>query len=144
MNDRDLKIHLFFCTNACDQARLAERCAGLKVATLQMIGLPCSGKVNLPYLVKAFETGADAVLIVTCRQDECRNLEGALRAQRRGDAVDSLLGEIGLRPGRVAVVPAGDDLDEVCTQLKALCVRIGQDGRPAQVAPSPRTSKSAS
>jgi coenzyme F420-reducing hydrogenase delta subunit len=134
MSNHDLKICLFYCSNSSDGTRLTECCSKVGVGTLKTIGLPCSGKVNLPYLVKAFETGADAVLIVTCRQDECRSLEGNLRARRRADAVDSLLKEIGLGTGRIMVVPAADDVDEVCTKLEALCSWIGQDTGAVQIA----------
>jgi len=130
MSHRDLKVYLFYCSNSSDGTRLTECCSKVGVGTLRTIGLPCSGKVNLPYLVKAFETGADAVVLVTCRQEECRSLEGNLRARRRADAVDSLLEEIGLGKGRIVVVPAADNVDEVCSQLEALCSRMAQDGRP--------------
>ena len=127
MSNHDLKICLFYCSNSSDGTRLTECCSKVGVGMLKMIGLPCSGKVNLPYLLKAFETGADAVVLVTCRQEECRSLEGNLRAQRRGNAVDSLLEEIGLGTGRIVVVPAADNVEEVCNQLKALCAKIGRD-----------------
>ena len=48
---------------------------------LKTISLPCSGKVDIPYLLKAFETGADGVAIVTCQKNECRHFEGNLRAR---------------------------------------------------------------
>ena len=134
MSNHDLKICLFYCSNSSDGTRLTECCSKVGVGTLKTIGLPCSGKVNLPYLLKAFETGADAVVLVTCRQEECRSLEGNLRARRRADAVDSLLDEIGLGTGRIVVVPAADNVEEVCSQLEALCSRIGQDSRPRQIA----------
>jgi coenzyme F420-reducing hydrogenase delta subunit len=133
MSNNDLKICLFYCSNSSDGTRLMECCSEVGVGTLKMIGLPCSGKVNLPYLLKAFETGADAVVVVTCRREDCRNLEGNLRAQRRADAVDSLLAEIDLGIGRIVVVPAGDNIEEVRNRLKALCLRIARDSRPLHV-----------
>ena len=134
MSNCDLKICLFYCSNGCDGTQITECCSKVGVRTLKTIGLPCSGKVNLPYLVKAFETGADAVVLVTCRQEECRSLEGNLRARRRADAVDLLLDEVGLGTGRIVVVPAADNVDEVCSQLEALCSRIGQESRARHIA----------
>ncbi|MEJ2649946.1 MAG: hydrogenase iron-sulfur subunit, partial [Sedimentisphaerales bacterium] len=69
-----------------------------------LISLPCSGKVDIPYMVKAFETGADGVLVITCPQGECHNLEGNLRAQKRALAVNTLLDEIGLGQGRIKLI----------------------------------------
>jgi coenzyme F420-reducing hydrogenase delta subunit len=149
MSNRDLKICLFYCSNCCDQDRLSECCAKVGIPATQMIGLPCSGKVNLPYLVKAFEKGADGVLIVTCRRDECKNLEGNLRSEKRSQAVDSLLGEIGMGQGRVATAATGDNLEEICTQLEALCGRLRQSQPSAKAPAQPgsegrRPSKAAS
>jgi coenzyme F420-reducing hydrogenase delta subunit len=39
-----------------------------------------------------------------CERDECRHLEGNMRAEKRAEAVESLLQEIGLGAGRVAVI----------------------------------------
>jgi coenzyme F420-reducing hydrogenase delta subunit len=124
MSTPDLRISLFYCANSCDQARLSGCFAKAGITPSAVIGLPCSGKVNLPYLIKAFEKGADGVLIVTCRRDECRNLEGNLRSEKRSEAVDLLLAEIGMGQGRVATAAVGDNLDEIRTQLEALCGRI--------------------
>jgi coenzyme F420-reducing hydrogenase delta subunit len=59
--------------------------------------------VTLPYLLKAFEKGADGVMVLTCGPNECRQLEGNLRASKRAAAVDGILEEIGLGAGRIVV-----------------------------------------
>ncbi len=69
-----------------------------------MISLPCSGKVDIPYMIKAFETGANGVLVITCPEGKCHNLEGNLRAKKRVQAVDSLLEEMGMGKGRIGVI----------------------------------------
>jgi F420-non-reducing hydrogenase iron-sulfur subunit len=55
-------------------------------------------------MVKAFETGADGVLVITCPLGECHNLEGNLRAKKRALAVKTLLDEIGLGQGRIKLI----------------------------------------
>jgi len=67
------------------------------------ISLPCSGKVDILYLIKAVETGADGVVVLTCEMGECHHLEGNKRAKKRAQAVDSLLDEIGVGRGRIVV-----------------------------------------
>jgi len=67
------------------------------------IGLPCSGKVDILYLIKAFETGVEGVVVLTCQTGECHHLEGNKRAKKRAQAVDSLLDEIGVGSGRIVV-----------------------------------------
>jgi F420-non-reducing hydrogenase iron-sulfur subunit len=104
MNNRAIRTYIFYCSNSIDQNELERGCDGLEGITVKTISLPCSGKVDIPYLVKAFETGADGVVIVTCKENECRHLEGNLRAHKRAEAVESLLEEIGMSKGRMAVI----------------------------------------
>jgi len=120
-----LKMHLFYCCTCLDREEI-DRCRkSLQGDVVCVIGLPCSGKIDVPYLIKAFETGADGVIIVTCESNECRNLEGNLRAQKRADAMDELLEEIGLGRGRVAVVHktvAG--MGKIVEEIGAFCTTI--------------------
>jgi F420-non-reducing hydrogenase iron-sulfur subunit len=104
MNIRALKTYVFYCSNNIDKDQLVKCCRGIEDNTVKTISLPCSGKVDVFYLIKAFETGADGVVIITCRKDECRHLEGSMRAQKRAAAVESLLEEIGIGAGRMAVI----------------------------------------
>jgi coenzyme F420-reducing hydrogenase delta subunit len=109
MNNRALKTYVFYCTNSIDESRLIKDCGSLDGITVKHIALPCSGKIDIPYLVKAFETGADGAVIVTCRLNECQHLEGNLRAKKRAQAVESLLEEIGMGKGRLAVIESKED-----------------------------------
>ena len=104
MNDRTLKMYVFYCSNGIEPEQMAGGLGKLDGVTVKTISLPCSGKIDVPYLVKAFETGADGAVIVTCKQNECQHLEGNLRANKRAEAVESLLEEIGMGKGRMAVV----------------------------------------
>jgi len=125
MSSRTLKIYVFYCSNSLTQEELTT-CAGeFQGYELRTISLPCSGKVNIPYLVKAFEAGADGVALVTCRQDECRHLEGNLRASKRAQAVDSLLEEIGLGRGRITVIRMKDGgLRQIIEELEQFCKAV--------------------
>jgi coenzyme F420-reducing hydrogenase delta subunit len=109
MNNRALKTYVFYCTNSIDEGLLTKDCGSLDGITVKHIGLPCSGKIDVPYLIKAFETGADGAVIVTCKQNECQHLEGNLRAKKRAEAVESLLEEIGMGKGRLAVIESKED-----------------------------------
>lgn len=108
-----MNIHIFYCANCLDSNALRQALGkednGDNKDTIQTVSLPCSGKVNLLYLLKAFEKGADSVLLVTCPQDECKFLEGNLRANKRAQAVDGMLEEIGLGKGRMKVIQKSKD-----------------------------------
>jgi coenzyme F420-reducing hydrogenase delta subunit len=124
-SNRPLKTCVFYCSNNLDAARLADLCQEAGGDTLKTIGLPCSGKVDVPYLIKALETGADGVVIVACKKQECRHFEGSLRAHKRAEAVESLLGEIGLEAGRMTVIEcAPGAAGQVCDDIKLFIQRV--------------------
>jgi coenzyme F420-reducing hydrogenase delta subunit len=119
MNKHSLKIYVFYCSKGLEQYQLVGVCSGLDGITIKTIGLPCSGKIDILYLVKAFETGADGVVIVACKQNECRHLEGSLWAQKRAEAVESLLEEIGMGKGRMAVIELKKDgVEQAISEIK--------------------------
>jgi coenzyme F420-reducing hydrogenase delta subunit len=134
-SNRRLKICAFYCSNNLDAARLADFGEEVGGATVKTIGLPCSGKVDVPYLLKALETGADGVVIVACKKKECRHFEGSLRAHKRAEAVESLLEEIGLGVGRMAVIEcAQDGAGQVCGEITQFIEQIRslpQGGTPS-------------
>jgi coenzyme F420-reducing hydrogenase delta subunit len=100
----DTMIHLFYCANSMTEGELQDLQARLGADGLQTLGLPCSGKMTVPYLLKAFEKGADGVVVCSCPETECKQLEGNLRASKRAQAVEELIDEIGLGKGRVVMV----------------------------------------
>ncbi len=133
MGNRALKIYLFYCSNSLDAKELSQCRDELKDHQLKVISLPCSGKVDVPYLVKAFETGADGIVIVTCELGKCRHLEGNMRAEKRAEAVDSLLEEIGAGTGRITTIHVKEGrIDQTVGEIKKFCTRINQ----AKLAPA--------
>ena len=87
MNQRALKTYVFYCSNNLAADPFAGLGHGREGDTIKTISLPCSGKVDVPYLIKAFETGADGVAIVTCPKNECRRATGRRPGPRRNQAV---------------------------------------------------------
>ena len=124
MNNQSLKVYLFYCSSSFGMAepvlRYSEYEDGLKA-----IPLPCSGKMDILYLTKAFETGADGVAIITCKQGECRYLEGDLRARKRAEAVDALLEETGLGKGRIVIIQMKDGgIEQVFREVEDFLAKI--------------------
>ena len=119
-----MKIYLFCCSSSFDPDELLQKCSE-QGDELKVIPLPCSGKVDILYLTKSFETGADGVAVVTCRHGECRYLEGNLRAWKRVEAVDALLEEIGLGKGRIVAIQMNDGgIEQVVREIEDFRVRI--------------------
>jgi F420-non-reducing hydrogenase iron-sulfur subunit len=124
MNNRDIKIYVFWCSNSLDKEQVVSVCSQADGVTVKAISLPCSGKVDVPYLMKAFETGADGAVIVTCKKNQCQNNEGNLRAQKRAEAVESLLEEIGIGGGRMAVIELKDDAKQTLGEINNFFSKI--------------------
>ena len=69
--------------------------------TIRLIKMPCTGKVEVLYLLKAFEEGADGVFVAGCPVGECHYLEGNIRTKRKVDFTRKILDEIGVCGNRV-------------------------------------------
>jgi coenzyme F420-reducing hydrogenase delta subunit/Pyruvate/2-oxoacid:ferredoxin oxidoreductase delta subunit len=63
--------------------------------------MPCSGKIDIDYLLKAFAAGADGVLVLACHQDNCKSQQGTEHAQWRVERAQALLAEAGVDPRRL-------------------------------------------
>ena len=58
--------------------------------------VPCAGRLQPEHVLKAFESGADVVCAVACREDNCHYLEGSGRCARRVEYLRGILDEVGL------------------------------------------------
>jgi len=50
---------------------------------VRVVRVMCSGRVDPTFVLKAFESGADGVLICGCHPGECHYAEGNYKAARR-------------------------------------------------------------
>jgi coenzyme F420-reducing hydrogenase delta subunit len=119
------KLHIFYCSNCLDETEFAGIAREEEGVEYTVISLPCSGKADLLYLLKAFETGADGLALITCPKNECRHLEGNLRAPKRAEEVNRLLEETGMGRDRVAVLAVnGKEIEEIVAKLAAFREKI--------------------
>lgn len=58
--------------------------------------LPCTGRVNEVMLMQTLQDGVSAVMVIGCRRDNCKQLDGNLRAQKRVARVAKLLADAGI------------------------------------------------
>jgi len=70
-------------------------------AEINIAQLPCSGRTDVLYMVKALENGADMAMVVGCLEGQCQFLEGNLRAKKRVRYANRLLEEVGLGNERI-------------------------------------------
>ena len=65
--------------------------------------MPCTGRVDILHLLKAFEAGWDTVFVSGCHEGDCHYLAGNLRARARVGRVAAVLDKIGMGGERVAM-----------------------------------------
>ncbi|UCB48044.1 MAG: hydrogenase iron-sulfur subunit, partial [Deltaproteobacteria bacterium] len=92
----------FCCENsASDAARMASL-TGLPLPKgLQLVRVPCAGRVDLQYLLKAFESGADGVMIIGCHDESCHSVRGNRVAKKRIEIMGEALRDEGLEKERL-------------------------------------------
>ena len=96
------QIITFCCQNSAHEAGQMARLFGSTLPEgLQMIKVPCAGKVDVDYILTAFEAGADGVLVLACHKDNCKSQQGNTFAEWRVGHAGRMLEEIGLEKERV-------------------------------------------
>lgn len=70
-------------------------------ANVRIIRLPCTGRIDFNLIIKAFETGADAVLISGCHPGDCHYTAGNYHARRRWMLFRQLLDTLGIDTNRI-------------------------------------------
>lgn len=69
--------------------------------SIKIIRVMCSGRVDPVFILRAFENGADGVLVCGCHINDCHYLSGNLKAEKRVEKTKQLLKTIGLNPDRL-------------------------------------------
>ena len=70
-------------------------------SSVRAVRLPCTGRIDPLVIVKAFEQGADGVLVSGCHPGDCHYVQGNYVARRRFTAFRALVEFLGLDPRRL-------------------------------------------
>ena len=105
MSETKLVILCCHYTNEAGQEDVADIPAKVEIKRF-----PCSGRIEVVDILRAFEEDADAVLVAGCEKGACHNHAGRLRAEKRGEAARKILQEIGMEPEllQMAFIPRLD------------------------------------
>ncbi len=63
---------------------------------IQVIRVPCTGKIDVIHVLRAFEKGADGVYAVGCMEGDCHFNSGNFRARKRIAQAQKILDTIGI------------------------------------------------
>jgi coenzyme F420-reducing hydrogenase delta subunit len=67
---------------------------------LRIIRVPCSGRIDPLFIVRALINGADGVLVSGCHPRDCHYAEGNFYARRRLETLKQFLSATGIDPRR--------------------------------------------
>ena len=96
----DKQLAVFCCENSSIKA--LDTVADTKMLDLiDIVRMPCSGKVETGIILKCLEKGYAGVLVIGCPKDNCKFLRGSTRADLRVSRVQERLKAIGIDPGCV-------------------------------------------
>ena len=101
--------------------------------------LPCSGKIDMQYLLRVLGEVRGGICVVACPHGQCRLAEGNLRAETRVRTLRKLLAEIGLEPARAEFLHCDPDAtaESVVASVRAVVDRLVALGpNPASAAGS--------
>ncbi|MEW5944688.1 MAG: hydrogenase iron-sulfur subunit [bacterium] len=92
-----------FCCHYCAFAA-ADLAGSLRLQyppNVRIVRLPCTGKLDVLYILKAFEYGADGVMVAGCLEGQCHFQKGNIRAKKRVGYAKKILESIGIEPERL-------------------------------------------
>ena len=135
MSDKQIDINfepkiVAFCCHYCAYAS-ADLAGSMRIQyppNVRIIRTPCTGRLEVEYFMKAFENGADGVLVAGCLEGGCHFQNGNLWAKRRVNYAREILTEIGIEKERLRMVnvsaaearPLADKIIDMVQTVKEL------------------------
>jgi coenzyme F420-reducing hydrogenase delta subunit len=130
MEGRELKIVGFLC-NWCSYGGADTAGVGRfsQPTDLRIVRMPCTGRVDPLFVLKALLGGADGVIVSGCHPNDCHYNEGNFYARRRLEVLKRFLPVLGIDPGRFEYtwVSASEGVrwQEVVTKFTAQVHKLG-------------------
>ena len=98
-------------------------------ANIRIVRVMCSGRVDPTLVLKAFQEGADGVLVSGCHPGDCHYVDGNIKTLRRTPLVEKLITQLGIEPERFRQVwvsaSEGDRFARIVREMVEDLKRIG-------------------
>jgi F420-non-reducing hydrogenase iron-sulfur subunit len=92
---------------------------------VRIIRVPCTGRINPFYIVKALQEGADGVLVSGCHPGECHYISGNLVARRKFAMLKSFLNYSGVEGDRTMFTwVSASEGDRFAQVIKGVTARV--------------------
>lgn len=98
-------------------------------ANIRVIRTMCSGRVDPTFILKAFDLGADGILIGGCHPGDCHYAEGNYKTLRRAHMLKKMMQAYGIDEKRLRLewisAAEGDKFQEVTTTFTKTIRSLG-------------------
>lgn len=96
---------------------------------VRIVRVPCTGRINPFYIVKALQDGADGVLVSGCHPGECHYLTGNLSARRKFAMLKSFLSYVGIEKDRAMFTwVSASEGDRFANVIRGVTERVSKLG----------------
>jgi len=89
----------------------------------------CTGRIEPEFVLKAFQSGADGVLILGCHPGDCHYKEGNYKALRRYHLLRKVLSQFGIEEARLRLdwvsASEGDKFVETVNEMVKTITLLG-------------------
>ena len=90
----------------------------------------CAGRVDPAMVLFAFERGAEGVMVLGCKEKECRYGPGPEQADKMGASIRGLMHVVGLEPNRFSTLTFSfDEKNRLFEEMNAFAEKISELGR---------------
>jgi F420-non-reducing hydrogenase iron-sulfur subunit len=107
MSDKTFEPKIIaFCCHYCAYAS-ADLAGSMRLqypSGVRIIRTPCTGRLEVEYYMRAFENGADGVLVAGCLEGGCHFIDGNLFAKKRVNSIQAILEECGIEKERLRMI----------------------------------------
>jgi len=130
MAEFEPKIVGFLC-NWCSYrgADLAGTSRIKSAPNVRSLRVMCSGRVDPTFVLKAFQLGADGVLVLGCHPGDCHYKEGNYKAARRMALLKKMLAQFGIEEERFMLewvsASEGDRFASIVNDMTAKLKKLG-------------------
>ncbi len=131
MESMDFPKILGFCCRWCSYAG-ADLAGSMRLQyppEIRIMLVPCTGRVDILHVLRAFELGFDAVFVSGCHLGDCHYLAGNHRAVKRVDKVKQDLAVMGIEPERLEMFHVssgeGPKFAAVCREMYERAIKLG-------------------
>ena len=96
---------------------------------VEVVRVPCTGRVDIIHLLRALESGADGVYVAGCLEGDCHYINGNIKARKRVEYVQKVLEDLGVEKGRVAMynlsAAQGPRFVEIAREFTSIVKELG-------------------